>query len=167
MKAIGLCIVGVALLCACSTNEDKAKDLIEQDLKTRIKDWKSYQFVEMTKLDTTYTSFTTTPEGKKFQERKNVLNRDINLLQRRIQASDTLGRKALAALQKDSLNKLIFQRDVVTGESLVAEQGYQGTFNGFRTRFRYYYMNEDSVRLLENRWYFFDKDLTRITKSFK
>lgn len=151
------------MACACSqTNEEKAKALIEAELQKTMNNWECYEFVEMTNLDSTYSSFSQTKEGIAYRKKINDMKKSIQQLQAR-QKEENRNNEALA----DSIRQLEGRLLRVTGESLSAEQKYQGEFNGFRTRFRYMDCNSHDAKVLENRWVFFDKDLTHITRIMK
>jgi hypothetical protein len=49
-------IVLTSLVASCSSPSDKARTLIENDLKYSINDWLSYQFIEISKMDTTFST---------------------------------------------------------------------------------------------------------------
>ena len=58
MKKIILLVCAITALCSCGkSNEDKARELIEAKLKTTMNDWNSYEFVEMSKVDSVFTLF--------------------------------------------------------------------------------------------------------------
>ena len=161
MKKIFIFIAICLLACACTqTNEDKAKELIEAELQKTMNNWECYEFVEMTKLDSTYSSFSQTQEGIAYKHRIDSIKNNIRQCQLRQQESNS---NTLSNSIRILENKLL----KITGESLNAEQEYQGEFNGFRTRFRYMDCNSHDAKILENRWVFFDKDLTRITRIMK
>lgn len=57
MKNLALLLFTILLLAFASctqTNEDKARSLIEDQLKKTMNDWNSYEFVEMTPLDSSF-----------------------------------------------------------------------------------------------------------------
>ena len=69
MKKIILLVCVITALCSCGkSNEDKARELIEAKLKTTMNDWDSYEFVEMSKVDSTFTFFMDTEEAKTIKD---------------------------------------------------------------------------------------------------
>ena len=78
MKKIFISIAICLLACACTqTNEDKAKELIEAELQKTMNNWECYEFVEMTKLDSTYSSFSQTQEGIAYKHRIDSIKNNI------------------------------------------------------------------------------------------
>lgn len=59
-----ICILFATLLfCSCQkTNEDKAKDVIQQYLKENLNDWNSYESVKFSALDSAFTRSLESPE---------------------------------------------------------------------------------------------------------
>ena len=56
MKKTLLLVCAIIALCSCGkSNEDKAREVIESELKTTMKDWNSYEFVEISKVDSAFT----------------------------------------------------------------------------------------------------------------
>ena len=69
MKKIILLVCAITALCSCGkSNEDKARELIEAKLKTTMNDWNSYEFVEMSKVDSVFTLFMHSEEAKSLDD---------------------------------------------------------------------------------------------------
>lgn len=75
MKKTLLLVCAIIALCSCGkSNEDKARKVIESELKTTMKDWNSYEFVEISKVDSAFTLFMDSQEGKAIRELQSALS---------------------------------------------------------------------------------------------
>ncbi len=160
----------VILLGACSqTNEDKARSLIEARLQASMseEEWESYRYLDMSKMDSTYTSFYSTEAGKCHKARKDSINALVHAYEIALAKADTLGDMRQIARLRDSLSIQEHEQLRIIGRALTAEQNYEGDFNGFRTHFRYMVNNRFGVQVLETRWFFFNEDVTEITQVLK
>jgi hypothetical protein len=163
MKKIILMACAILSLCSCSqTNEEKAKAIIEENLQKTMKDWSSYEFVEMTPLDSIFTLFVDTKEGKEYNHKRDSIMKIRAEYDSNIDFPDIYGNKRVKEM-RDSLPILKQMEDDIMKEAVLAEKAYKGEFIGYRTKFTYRGNNSYGAKIIGKSWYFFDKDITKIT----
>lgn len=140
--------------------ESKARKLIEKDLKTTMNDFSSYEFVSITKPDTVFSSFSTSEIGQKMWDKKFQIDADsFNL------ALD-------AEFCTDSKQKSILLDSIEKGKSFLneyrkLESEYKSKQDGWAVVFTFRGNNSVGAKIIGNYLYYFDVDMTKITKSSK
>lgn len=165
MKKIILSVFAIIALCSCEkSNEDKVRELIESQLKTTMKDWSSYEFVEMSPIDSTFTLFMDTPEGKKYRLKRDSIMKIRAQYESNIMFSDLYGSKRVKEM-RDSLPILEKMEKSITERSIKAEKAYKGDFTGYRVRFVCRGNNSFGAKVINKAWFFINKDFTKITNQ--
>lgn len=164
MKKV-LFAVSVLALCSCGkSNEDKAKELIEANLKTSMKDWSSYEFVEMSKLDSTFTTYLSTPEYDSLS--KSISDLETKKMNLEIHSDyPELYGKTRCKEMTDSIpvvEKLISdaKNKIETGK-----KRFKREFNGWNTLFTYRGNNSFGAKIIGKTRFFFDKEVTEIVHT--
>lgn len=158
-------ICAIVALCSCGkSNEEKARELIEAKLKTTMNDWNSYEFVEMSSVDTLYTLFMKSEEGI-------ALDKELSQLRRKkveyeVNAGYTSIYGERAIVMQDSLPIIKSMIDSLQNLYYKKEDEYKGDFDGFKTKFTFRGNNKMGSKVLNSSIYLFDKDITKITNEF-
>lgn len=162
MKKTLLLVCAITALCSCGkSNEDKAREVIESELKTTMKDWNSYEFVEMSKVDSAFTLFMDSQEGKVIRELQSALSSkkteyEVNsrypeLYKERIQ------------VMRDSIPIIEHMEDSLKNVYDTKEKEYKGNFIGYRVKFKYRGNNSLGGKEISSSIYFFNPEITQIT----
>lgn len=150
MKKIILMACAILSLCSCSqTNEEKAKAIIEENLQKTMKDWSSYEFVGMTKLDSAKTSFLSTPEYDKLSKEKS----DLELRKLKYEANSEY---------PDSIIMFSDKIAEIEGAIKEGELNHKREFAGWYTDFSFRGNNSLGAKVINKTRYRFDKDITKI-----
>lgn len=128
MKTQILLLIMIVLFSACSSKEDKARDLIKLELAGSMDDFKSYESVSFGKLDSDVTYF------DEFAFRH----------------SDTL-----VTLPKSDVDLLINK----------AKHHFKPQFKAYAMLHSYRGKNSFGTSVLNRYWFYFDRDLTKVTKT--
>ena len=156
MKKV-LFAVSVLALCSCGkSNEDKAKELIEANLKTSMKDWSSYESVTFSKLDSVFTEYQNTPEGTKLQMKVSELQQQSDSI--KYLANET-GKKELFDLALSKIREAI-QLDSTYN---INKEKFKGEFKGWQMVHRYRGNNSYGAKEIASTAFYFDKDVTKVT----
>jgi len=149
MKKIILLIFSLSLIISCTTSkEDKAKTLIEQQLKTTMKDWSSYEFVEMTKLDSTKTHYGITEEYEKLNKEKS----DLEMKQLEYSAKSMY----------DSIPDIESRLSAIKEQMEEGKKNFKREFDGWYTDYTFRGNNSLGAKIISKKRYRFDKDVTTI-----
>lgn len=190
MKNSVLFVIIITVLqasCSTKTNEERAKDLIETDLKADLIKPESYEFAKI-KLDSCFTNHThneeaaclvfeiakTYKEYKKLKEEQDDSERHMALYAPDKYSSEYTmveykkhkGRYDLLSKRVDNLKNRILQEykdhlDLITGFSTG-----QHEFNGWMVEFNYRAENSEGVMCMESVICYIDKDMTKITSMY-
>lgn len=164
MKKIILLVCAITALCSCEkSNEEKAREVIESKLKITMKDWSSYEFVEMSKVDSAFTLFMDSNEGK------DIRNQISDLSSKRIEYEVNCNYPRLygkkAQIMKDSIPILKQMEDSLQNVYNTKEKGYKGDFTGYRTKFKFRGNNSLGAKIISSSIYFFNPEITEITNQ--
>lgn len=162
MRILLLSLVAfIAFSCSSPTLEKKARMLIEEELKNKMNDWKSYEFIEMSRVFENYTSFDRTEEAKELSNKKFFIERNISSLE--------LDKKYLTNISKrryqniiDSLSFYEQMKQNVEKEYENKEKNFKGKFLGYYTRFKFRGKNKFGGYVINEYFFYFDKDITKI-----
>ena len=159
MKKIVLFIFATITLTSCSkSNEDKAKELIETELQTSMKDWSSYEFVEMSSLDSVFTKFKDSEYAQ--EHKKKMLS--LMVASGDIKAKLKECNKSEEALLNDSLSYYQSKEDSLMNVYKQKENEFKGDFIGYETNFTFRGNNSLGAKVINNVKITFDKDLTSV-----
>jgi hypothetical protein len=131
-------LVLVVITTACSSQSDKARSLIEKDLKNSSINWLSYQFVEISKLDTLYSTPT---DEKQFAHWCNI--------------KDSLDNAGDNPSEEQKYTQLIKN----------FERNYKKRPIGWTCNFKFSSENKYGARYTSTYYYSFDKDIAKITNQ--
>lgn len=143
-------IAAIAFLSSCGTsNDDKAKSLIESSVKQSMHNPDSYQFVEMSPLVDAVEPYKATKEYETLYNKVNDLEHAIlEYSAKGINESEIPGLK----IQVDSLN------NVIKGN----EKSHKGEFVGYKTTFVFSGTNKLGVTVKAKKMFILDKELKTI-----
>ncbi len=162
MKKIILLVCAIAALCSCEkSNEEKARGLIESQLKTTMKDWSSYEFVEMSKVDSAFTIFMDSDEGKDIRNQISDLSSKRMKYELNCNYPELYGKRI--QVMKDSIPILKQMEDSLQNAYNTKENGYKGDFTGYRTTFKFRGNNSLGAKIISSSIYFFNPEITEIT----
>ncbi len=165
MKKIILLVCAITALCSCGkSNEDKARELIEAKLKTTMNDWNSYEFVEMSKVDSVFTLFMHSEEAKSLDDQISKTKSKIS--EYSVDKDFPLLYGARTKVMADSIPILEQIRDSLQNLYDKKEEAYKGEFNGYKTKFTFRGNNKLGGKILTSSMYLFNKDITEITYEF-
>ena len=129
MKKLLILTISAFLLAGCQqSKEEKMQALIEAKLQQTMKDWSSYEFVNMSQVDSAFTSFKFSEECKK--QRMKILaamNRTSDMKKKLANC-----KKSEESLLKDSVTYLSKVEDELSKELKEMEREYKGDFIGFK-----------------------------------
>ena len=155
-KIVYVLIAGLTLiLVACNSNEKNAKKLIKDYLNKNLNDASSYEPVEFSKLDSTFSNFYFSSEGEKLTNQKEFAhNRAFEL-----QIEDVLGNNTKI---QDSIK--IYNQIEEESEKLYREKekNYKGEFIGWKMTHKYRAKNGLGAKILGTSTFTFNKDITEI-----
>lgn len=159
MKKIVLFVItAIALFSCAKSNEEKAKALVESKLQTTMKDWASYEFIEMTHLDSVFTEF-----GKSdfMKEHRDKMLPILNA------TADIKGRlKECSQSEEKSLNdSLIYYKNIEDSLMSIYElkkKEFKGDYIGYKTIFTFRGNNSFGAKVINHIKVTFDKDITTI-----
>lgn len=156
-----LLILFVAFSCSPPTLESKAKTLIEEELKNKMNDWKSYEFVEMTRVFEKYTDFRDTEKAKELSDKKFFIERNISSLE--------IDKKYLTNTSPKRYQKIIdslsFYKQMkqdLENKYEIEEKNFTKEHIGYFTRFKFRGKNKFGGIVLNEYVFSFDKDFTKI-----
>ena len=124
------------LIISCSSPEKKAKKLIEGHLSKNMNDFKSYEPVEFSKLDSSFSTY----------ERRTM---DLDI--------DTV--------VTDDLNSAYEKEDKFNAQEDINEKNFKPVFIGWRMNHQFRGKNAFGAMVLSDYNFQFDKDLTKIIES--
>lgn len=164
MKKIILLVCAITALCSCGkSNEDKARELIEAKLKTTMNDWNSYEFVEMSKVDSVFTLFMHSEEAKSLDDQISKTKSKIS--EYSVDKDFPLLYGARTKVMADSIPILEQIRDSLQNIYDTKDKTYKGDFNGYIVKFTCRGNNKMGSKVINSTIYYFDKDLTKITNQ--
>lgn len=162
MKKTLLLVCAITALCSCGkSNEDKAREVIESELKTTMKDWNSYEFVEMSKVDSAFTLFMDSQEGKAIRELQSALS--LKKAEYEVNSRYPELYKERIQVMRDSIPIIEHMEDSLKAEYDAKEKEYKGDFIGYRTKFKYRGNNSLGGKDISSSIYFFNPEITQIT----
>ena len=147
------------LIASCQqSKEDKMQSLIEAKLQQTMKDWSSYEFVNMSSVDSLFTSFKLTEECKA-QRMKIIaaMNRTSDMKKKLENC-----KKSEEAILKDSVAYLSKIEDDLANELKKMEREYKGDFIGFKTELTFRGNNSFGGKVLNKVRVKTNKDITEI-----
>ena len=168
MKKIILLVCAITALCSCggsgNQNEKKVREVVEAKLKTEMNDWSSYEFVEMSKVDSVFTLFMHSEEAKSLDDQISKTKSKIS--EYSVDKDFPLLYGARTKVMADSIPILEQIRDSLQNLYDKKEEAYKGEFNGYKTRFTFRGNNKLGGKILTSSMYLFNKDITEITYEF-
>lgn len=166
MKKILLFLaVGAIISTACSpSKEDKAKKLVEESLKKTMKDWSSYEFVEMSKPDSTFTTYFSTSEYDSLSKIENDLELKKIDLDVNSGYPDIYG-KTRCREMTDSIPVIEQLIGDTKNKIEIGQKNFKRQFSGWYTKFTYRGNNSLGAKVIEKANYYFDKDITEIVHT--
>ena len=163
MKQV-LCLLVVAItLVSCSKSpEQKAKDLIKEEMKKSMNDFSSYEPVEYGKLDSSFSVLDISTEQLSFdaysKEAKKILG-DME-----IEAVSNLDDYKIDKVYFDSYK---FKMDSVSKIIDAKAKSFKPEFKGWKMSHKFRGKNKMGAVVLNSNIYEFDKDITKIVDETK
>lgn len=147
-----LLIAGIAAIAISScgkTNESKMRDLIESQLETTMKDYSSYEFVEMSPITEAIEPYSATKEYDMLYNLKNDIEH-----KRLEYSAKSINEELLPKLEQqiDSIDKLIARN----------KAEYKGESVGYKTKFSFRGKNSLGATILTKKVYISDKEFNKI-----
>lgn len=162
MKKIILLVCAITALCSCEkSNEEKARELIESQLKANMNDWSSYEFVEISGVDSVFTAFMDSDEGKDTQKQLSKLTSKI--IEYEVNSKYPILYGERTQTMKDSIPILKQMEDSLQNAYNTKEKEYKGDFTGYRTTFKFRGNNSLGAKIISSSIYFFNPEITEIT----
>lgn len=162
MKTIILSLFTILLLTFTSciqSKEDKARNLIEDQLKKTMNDWNSYEFVEMTPLDSSFSIVSDNEEYHNLELKFEVLKAKSHYFLSEYEYDYT------NAALGDSCDACIKEMESVTQKMKEIEDSFVSEHNGWWTTFTCRGNNKLGHKVISSTKYYFNKDLTAITDA--
>ena len=158
MKKLVIALIGILLFSCGQSIDDKARKLIEDELKKTMNDFSSYEFVEMTSPDTVYTYFIDTEMGYELYKERMQFSTDSLLWSVKLEFVSNENEKT------DLKNK------IEQGVKLVEEynnsiKDFVPKPKGMSVDFTYRENNELGAKVIRIDTYYFDLEMTKITDS--
>lgn len=162
MKKLALLAIIALFISSCGqSNEDKARKLIEEKLQTTMNDWSSYEFVEMTTLDSAFTKFEDSEYMKEHRSKMLTAMTNTGNIKSRLKSCKESEEKVL----QDSLSYYQSIEDSLMNVFNTKKDSFKGDFIGYETTFSFRGNNKLGAKVLTNIRVTFDKDLTTITNA--
>jgi hypothetical protein len=157
-KALSLVLI-VLVFSACNNNEKKAQKLIKEYLKTSMNDFSSYEPVEFSKLDSTFSYYRDTDEGKK-------LKKQLESTMESWSEWNERARKASSPVVEEMWLKFAkeygIEFDSLYNIDSIAEQSFKPEHIGFEMSHKFRGKNALGAIMLTENGFYFDRDLTKV-----
>lgn len=162
---IGYCLLLCAVLAGCGpkSNEEKAHDLITENLKTTLPDFSSYTSLNFGALGTAFLPYDETSQYLSYQKSITVYSDSIALLQKMILADSTA---SIAKTYKERIQVLQDSTAAKSERNKIAKQGYTPE-KLFKLTHAYNLSFKDGTEKKTEAEFFLDKDLTKVVKVHK
>lgn len=160
MKKIIYLSLGITVfaLFSCNSNEKKAQKLIKDYLSKNLNDASSYESVEFSKLDSTFSNFYFSTEGQELTEKQEFAhNRAFEL-----SIEDVLEENPII---QDSIK--IYRKTEEDCKKAYEEKelAYIGEFNGWKMTHKYRAKNGLGATILGTTVFTFNKELTEVKSA--
>lgn len=165
MKNLTLLLFTILLLAFASctqTNEDKARSLIEDQLKKTMNDWNSYEFVEMTPLDSSFSVLSDNEEYYNLGLKLKVLDAKSNYF-----ISNVSSDYRNMDMWTDSAKQVIAEMESVNKRMDEIQSSFVPEHNGWLTNFTCRGNNKLGQKVISKTRYYFNKEITEITDTKK
>ncbi len=165
-KIIPVLICALYVIGCTTSNEDKAKALINEYMKDNLKDPSSYEAVSYGQLDSLFFPFIDTEEGRELFDKRSptgVFNKEARRYELAAISAKT---RAERELLEDSAS--YFKREIEKYESLFKEKDeeYKGEFIGWIMSHEYRAKNSFGALDLDTKDFYFDKEFTEIVPPY-
>lgn len=148
---------------ACTSPQKKAEKLIEKSMKETLKDPSSYEPVSFSELDSVFSPYSATEEGKELSELGGPIGRYQKIAsefrKKGISAETTFDEFKAFEDSADYYEKKAEEMEVKFKEN---EKKYKGEFIGWYMRHNYRAKNSFGAILPGESRFFFNKELTEI-----
>jgi hypothetical protein len=160
MKKILSLVLIVMVFTACTNNEKKAKKLIKEYLKTSMNDFSSYEPVEFSKLDSTFSYYRDTDEGKKL---KGQLKSTMESWQWWSELAQNASSPTASEVYLKYSKENGIKYDSLQNLDSIAEQSFKPEHIGYAMSHKFRGKNALGAIMLNESGFYFDKDLTKVT----
>lgn len=164
-----ICILFTTLLIfSCDkSNEDKAQDVVKQNLKENMNDWNSYESVAFSSLDSAFSVMEIDPEIVMAEETLNSFNKPfaISTSMLDIWKEDTM--KYAEAYEGELSNWKMLNDSVSFYKSMIdsLKSNYKPKFEGFVMTHKFRANNENGAKRLYEITFYIDTLLLRVVES--
>jgi hypothetical protein len=162
MKIVLLFLCVALAGCGAKSNEDIAKDLIREKLKTTLPDFNNYESVNFGTMGTAYLAFEETDQAISNSKALGIYKDSVALLEKTISESKTAAadnyKVRLQQLQ-DSM-KTISERNNASKQTYIPEKIFKLTH-------AYIVKDKSGIEKKTEEAFYFDKDFKRIVKVNK
>lgn len=160
MKKIIYLSLGIIVfaLFSCNSNEKKAQKLIKDYLSKNLNDASSYESVEFSKLDSTFSNFYFSTEGQELTEKQDFANnRAFELSIEDVLEENPIIQDSIKIYKKieEDCKKAYEEKELA----------YIGEFNGWKMTHKYRAKNGLGVKIINTTKFTFNKELTEIKSA--
>lgn len=162
---IGYCLLLVAVLTGCGpkSDEEKAHDLVTENLKTTLPDFSSYSSLNFGALGTAFLPYEETSQYLDYKKALTAYSDSVAVLQKLIQADSVA---AAAKTYKERIQVLQDSSAAQSERNKIAKQGYTPE-KLFKLTHAYNLSFKDGTEKKTEAEFFLDKDLTKVVKVHK
>lgn len=157
-KLVLLAITSLFMYSCGESNEDKARKLIEEKLQTTMNDWSSYEFVEMTPLDSVFTKFEDSEYMKEHRRKMLTAMNNTGNIKSKLKSC----KKSEESILQDSLAYYKNIEDSLMNVFNSKKESFKGDFIGYETKFSFRGNNKLGAKVLSNINVVFDKEISTI-----
>ncbi|MBN8704175.1 MAG: hypothetical protein LCH32_01610 [Bacteroidetes bacterium] len=155
-KIIYISTIGLVLIfVSCNSTEKKAQKIIKDYLSKNLNDASSYESVEFSNLDSTFSNFYFSPEGQELTKKQDFAhNREFELKMKDIMEENPKIQDSIKICKEiEEETKKLYEEK---------EKEYVGEFNGWKMSHKYRAKNKLGAIVLGTTDFTFDKELTKI-----
>lgn len=151
-------LVFVLTLVGCNSIENKAQKLIKDYLSKNLNDASSYESIEFSALDSTFSNFYFSPEGKELLEKQDFANKRAfeltmtDILEENVLIQDSI--RIYKQIEESCKNE--YEEKALT---------YVGDFNGWKMSHKYRAKNALGATIISTTKFTFDKDLSEVKSA--
>jgi len=163
-KIITLSAIILVVVACNNSNERKAKKLIKEYLKTTMNDFSSYEPVEFSELDSSFSNYYESEEGKKLNERMENKMEYIKDTRERVDRFIQQGySKELIETFQGFYDESQREFDSLFHADIQARQSFIPEFDGWLMSHKFRGKNAFGGVILNEYIFHLDKDLTKVT----
>lgn len=156
-KILSLTFVLLIITSCVNNNEGKAKKLIKEHLKATMNDYSSYEPMEFSKLDSTYSDFFSTEECKKLINERDRLSDEQKTYKEYIEKYDS---EKIDELYQNLFDDSEVEYYKITAKIFRADSLYKPEFIGWNMSHQFRGANAFGGKIIGMMTFYFNKDIT-------